>query len=395
MEGLEFQEYDSRPDMVFSSEDEFETWLAFMNPPVDPPHEPEQIPEPDVPEPPRRKRRLHGKQPVDVPRAPKDNKTERRAALCGLTPNCVRRLMHAGWPIMLFNWLAMLFVTTPGGFERTLSCVEYFSGVAVVAGTFEDHGRRSATFDICTHEVYENLNTPEGFCTALSLGMRLKKSALAHWATVCSSFIFLSKGTTKRTDENPWGFDRPSVRTANQQVVRMLLIIILLKARKVAWLLEQPMTSTMCKIPLWSAVAPQGSLLKTSTWMGAFGAPTRKPTWLMSTHAWTEQLSRKLSRDAGLGVPGTTVLLVDASDGRKRVCGGPRLKETQAYPVGYGRAVHQYWEEWQAELDGEEDDASSVASSVSDTDYAEISTEHGDIAEACRQLGVRTSGWDC
>lgn len=152
----------------------------------------------------------------------------------------------------------------------------------------------------------------------------------------------------------------------------------------------------MCKIPLWSAVAPPGSLVKTCTWMGSFGAPTRKPTWLMADEPWTKKLSRKLNRDADLGVAGTTVNMADASDGRKRVCGGPRLKESQAYPVGYGKAVHQYWQERQEEVEGE-DAASSDASSVSDTNYQdlEISTEHSGLVDALGQLGVPTSTWDC
>ena len=366
-------------------------------------------PKPDVQPPPLKKRRIRGKQkntsadsgaaaslPPQVPR----RRTEMRAHQTGLSENEVRALMHVGWPIACFNCLAMIFGWAPPleNDTRSIYCVEFFSGVSMVAGTFQLAGFASQTYDICTHHLMENLNTPEGLCTAMKYAMLLKKHGLAHFATVCSAWIFLSMGTTKRSADNLyWGCtDRPSVRTANAQVVRMILVIMLLRARGCSWILEQPMTSLMCKVPLWRAVAPAEQIYKTSTWMGAYGAPTRKPTWLLSTEQWTTNLARTLKRDAPLGVEGTTVKMADTIDGRSRVCGGPRLKESQAYPEEYGKAVHEnWWHNYKAHNDGDICDVSDVASSVSDTDYMEISTEHGEIKEACDGLGVRSTSWMC
>ena len=69
------------------------------------------------------------------------------------------------------------------------------------------------------------------------------------------------------------------------------------------------------------------------------------------------------------------------------------MKESQAYPEGYGAAVFEYWKQWQDDLG--DDEVSEVASSVSDTDYAETSTEHSQIDDACQALGVSTTAWSC
>ena len=115
-------------------------------------------------------------------------------------------------------------------------------------------------------------------------------------------------------------------------------------------------------------------------------------------------MARTLKRDAPKGVEGTTVKMADTIDGRSRVCGGPRLKESEAYPEGYGKAVHDNWWHNYSNLNGDntstvkwhnDGEVSEVASSVSDTDYMEISTQHGEIGEACQQLGVSSTAWRC
>ena len=66
------------------------------------------------------------------------SKTQARAARSGVSENTVKKLMAASWPIGLFNLLA--YITSVVGFQvRDLSCVEYFSGVAVIQRTFVDN----------------------------------------------------------------------------------------------------------------------------------------------------------------------------------------------------------------------------------------------------------------
>ena len=174
----------------------------------------------------------------------------------------------------------------------------------------------------------------------------------------------------------------------------MIMILVLLDCLGIEWILEQPMTSLMDKIDLWGMLPRAGDLQRTSTWMGAFGAPTRKATWLLSPSPWATNLRRQLARDSGHGVPGTTIFSTAGADGRPAVTGGPLPKETQAYPIGYGHAVFAGWAAFKAaqpEADGE-----GSESSVSDTDYqGQAFFEHGELESACADFGVSTTTWMC
>ena len=77
-----------------------------------------------------------------------------------------------------------------------------------------------------------------------------------------------------------------------------------------------------------------------------------------------------------------------------KVAGGPRLKETQAYPPAYGVAVQQEWQQW-VNAEGDDDDGSE--SSVSDTGYQQLDEAllHGHFAETCAEFGTSAVEWRC
>ena len=105
--------------------------------------------------------------------------------------------MHLGWPIGLFNILAMILANV--NMPRNLHCVEYFSGVAVIAAAFQAAGLNARTYDIMADSIHENLNTPEGLCQALMLALNMLRGGVCHFATVCSTWVFMSLASTKRT----------------------------------------------------------------------------------------------------------------------------------------------------------------------------------------------------
>ena len=111
--------------------------------------------------------------------------------------------------------------------------------------------------------------------------------------------------------------------------------------------------------------------------MGAFGARTRKATWLLSSSLWPRNLRRRLARDSCHGVEGTTTQARVGVDNRPEVTGGPRLKETQAYPIGYGQEVYAQWAEMRAATQASAEDDGSDLSSVSDTNYQSLVFEFG------------------
>ena len=194
-------------------------------------------------EPPVKRRRLHGKQSLRIPPQVEESKSSRRARLCGIEPSTVRKLMRAGWPIAMFNLLAVI-VAMVGPISHEVHCVEYFSGVGQIAKAFREAGHNSRTFDIIDLGDLQNLNTPQGLATALVCALSLVPRGLAHWATVCSTWIFLSRGSTGRRSGRVWGlpgraYISENVAVANAAATRMIMICLLLTFRKVSFILEQ------------------------------------------------------------------------------------------------------------------------------------------------------------
>jgi hypothetical protein len=153
--------------------------------------------------PPRKRVRL--RQNTAVGRVPLVDKWDRRAQNCGLPKKVLRRLFAMGWPIMLFN--LMVFANDALGKPvQNVSCIELFSGVATVAGAFREHGYTAIEYDIIRQVDNENINTAAGFMTALRHAARLQGNAgLGHWATVSSTWVFMSRGCTGRTRQRPYG----------------------------------------------------------------------------------------------------------------------------------------------------------------------------------------------
>ena len=298
--------------------------------------------------PPEKRRRLVQKQLVDLPPDIKPSKTTLRARFAGLTIGEYTALRKMGVPIVMFNLLALIikpFMNLVGPtrrITRALDCVEFYAGVGNVARAFKNAGLESRTYDIVENAEDMNMSSAYGFFTAVFLCMKLKAFGLSHWASVCSTWVFMSQGSTKRY-MNIWGTPEScsGVVTANEQVVRMTMLFMLCNVRQVYWLLEQPMTSVLDQIPVlvedvigWS--------VRVNTCMGAYWAKSKKPTWLKSNGRWSTAL-RRSSSGCSFDANDNVVQLEPGLDGKKRVSGGPGLKATQVYPEGYGTAVLDAW----------------------------------------------------
>ena len=72
-------------------------------------------------------------------------------------------------------------------------------GVGNVGGAFERAGHRVRYYDCIRESTMENMMLCEGMLTALAFAFEMAEGeSVAHLATVCSSWIFTSRGTTKR-----------------------------------------------------------------------------------------------------------------------------------------------------------------------------------------------------
>lgn len=289
--------------------------------------------------------RLHGKQ--SVPRT-----SEIHGPLFGVAPRVYRALVRTKAPLILFQLLWFIRLTVPDVQQNTVF-VDYYMGRGHLKEQFEARGHPSLGYEVKRDSIRENALTPEGlltmvvFCLRLRDGLRTAKGiierALGHWGTVCSSWIFVCKGGTGRTDLCPHGNESVKcVWEGNVQVSRMCLTLWLLAAKSVGWILEQPGSSTMEQHKRMQEHFRIFGVGAIRTWMGAYGGPHQKPTQLKGSVPWLTRLARPLSKNdrSRIGASTTVLQIAPHPDGRRRITGnGQVLKDTQEYPVGYAEAV--------------------------------------------------------
>lgn len=299
------------------------------------------------------KRRLRGKQSIPTPvRRTVDNFASDR----GLSRASLLRLLHFGVPMILLN--VLFYIHQHHQPIQNLDCVEFYSGIGVIAESFQEAGLRSRTFDIGAHRVQQDATSPEGFLNQMYLAMSTKElyqgGGISHWATVCSSWVFMSRDSTGRSSERPEGYQsRPCVAIGNCQVSRMCLILAFFAATLRHWILEQPATSIMREATWMKWVRRISPTFHIRTWLGMYGAATMKPTQLESGSAWSLRLHRQRdsTRDAEwAAVEGVHHETPDSTSGRIRVTGHSGLKRSQEYPKGYGQEVLRQFAQGRAEL---------------------------------------------
>ena len=95
-----------------------------------------------------------------------------------------------------------------------------------------------------------------------------------------------SRGSTGRSATNPMGWDSlDSVKSANHMVGRVVILLMILQAKKIWWCLEQPCNSLLERHPLFQRFLRLAGVevQRLSTNMVWFGGPTKKPSWIYSS----------------------------------------------------------------------------------------------------------------
>ena len=296
------------------------------------------------------RRRLQGKQSVPACVGPR--KSEIHGPLFGVAPRVYRALVRTKAPLILFQLLWFIRLTVPD-LQQNIVFVDYYMGRGHLKEQFQARSFPSLGYEIKSDPVMENALTPEGLLTMVVYALRLRdglrtargiiERALSHWGTVCSSWIFVCKGGTGRTDLCPHGNESvKGVWAGNVQVSRMCLVLWLLAAKSVGWILEQPGSSTMEQHKRAQEHFRIFGVTAVRTWMGAYGGPHQKPTQLKGSVRWLTRLARPLSKSDRLRIGASTTVVQCAPhpDGRRRITGnGQVLKDTQEYPVEYAETV--------------------------------------------------------
>ncbi|CAL1151782.1 unnamed protein product [Cladocopium goreaui] len=234
--------------------------------------------------------------------------------------------------------MAMLF-SLPLDWGRKVTHVETFAGCAsVTRGEIQEGRPHAVALDKEYGGPEFDLLSNEGFCNALYYTACLEPGSSKMAAPVCSTFVFMSRASTLRSESNPMGrSDSEAVRNGNILACRCFILLLLASCKGCWWLMEQPSTSTMEYMPCFQHLMALVSVRKMVLSLADYGSPTLKRTNLYSSSDAIDSLPdyrtpRRLR-------PREMVRHYIDGSGQKRVCGGKHLRASQAYPREFGLAI--------------------------------------------------------
>ena len=152
-----------------------------------------------------------------------------------------------------------------------------------------------------------DLSQISGLARAVQATLTLKEGACLWAGVPCSTFIWLSRGTFKRTPESPWG---EFTDVINCVVMRFVYVAVVAILRRAYVVMEQPLSSTLRYLPPiqmlallcqnswgearllldWNAQGEWSVYLSRTVWwflhgwlrwLGLFGHANAKPTYLI------------------------------------------------------------------------------------------------------------------
>ena len=219
--------------------------------------------------------------------------------------------------------------------DRDLDVAEMFAGVAKVARGIVAAGFAAEPYDIEMKPSEINFMSDVGFLCAMISIARVAGGGVIHWATVCSTWVWLCRCTTQRSDLQPLGAQHIAcVHEANVMVSRMAALLLWIHNSGRFWVLEQPASSLMALHRRMQHVRRcTRNWTSVMTYMCCVGAPSLKPTLLLSDHPLICRLHRKRPRT--FEASHALVLQYKDNNGTRRVAGNHAWKGSQAYPPGY------------------------------------------------------------
>ena len=228
---------------------------------------------------------------------------------------------------------------------RARHFVEWFCGTGALTTACSQLGLLVSWYDCTLDSIKMNLLTNSGMAAAILLSLSIVVGGTAWFGVPCSTFVFMSRGHTKRSRRKPKGnVKRKDVRQANLIVERVSFLIKILAKRKVYWIMEQPLNSLLWYMPAIKQARRDYQVNKLNwqrrfLWMGHYGHALWKPTELVGVFpglgtAWPTK--RPPKRDSS-----SAYSQWRDKQGRKRVAGKAALKATEHYPADFCHATAQ------------------------------------------------------
>ena len=234
--------------------------------------------------------------------------------------------------------------------DRNLDCLDLFGASGRVAETWKANGKAATSYDIKIGGKEHDITSRVGFFWLLAASLRLQAGALVVAGPPCSLFIFLSSSVHRRRKGREEGdTSNPGVRLANLIVDNMMVFLGIMHERGVYFVLEQPSSSWMFKLPgVLHSMAQIGNenIHRVSTWMAAFGHEMPKCTHLVGTLPTLYRMRRIHS-------PGRKQRKADKNLWEQTefgVWGGRDLPGSAAYTPEFCQCLFVAWQRCRSEL---------------------------------------------
>lgn len=230
--------------------------------------------------------------------------------------------------------------------DEDMSFVEIFAGDRSVSRSLQFLGYRGKSFDQ-RYTDNHNFLSPQGFLAVLTTLQQLHPGAIFWSAPPCSTWVWVSRSSTKRSREDVLGNESSEyIKSQNHLVTRLVYLLALADRLGVYWIIEQPQSSLMFRHPVMERFLkrPHRRVYTVNMHMGIYSLDAVKPTLLVGTAPYLPSLEVRLTHSELLAVQMnedrlvTSTSQVDPVSGVKRVTGGRDLKKTQSYPLGFGSA---------------------------------------------------------
>ena len=232
---------------------------------------------------------------------------------------------------------------TAASAERDIDFVELFAGDHAVSRGLRAFGYVGLTFDNRTIDPKHDILTPVGFLAALAAVKRLRPNGLLFAAPVCSSWVFMSRGSTGRdlALAGHWKSSR-GVMAANAMVARVAALCHFAASAGVHFVVEQPASSVMYSYKPFLALREAWPIKQVRFCMAVYGGGSLKPSWLVGTAPWLYRLASRLGQAdrAFLMTPSVSTTVHNTGPGGKKTStASAELKGTQSYPLQFGAAL--------------------------------------------------------
>ena len=218
--------------------------------------------------------------------------------------------------------------------------VEVFAGAAAISKNHRALGYIGISLDVRVSQHHDVLS-PVGLVLLLQQVLRMGPGSVLWCAPPCSTWVFMSRGTTKRSKLKPEGDVANDYILAQDALVeRLVLVLEVAMAVGAWWIVEQPANTLMWHYPAFQELLQRVSTEPIRFDMGTYGGSSVKPTHLVGTAPYLEGFLRvpcSTDEREQLKLTGVrTAITYEDCSGQKRCQGSKDLKGTQAYPDGLG-----------------------------------------------------------